>query len=266
MIKVWDDDLLRHQSAGSRHAGAGKSRLADLVAGLRRRSRASVVPSQPAAPQSVGGGLSERLAERRNHGPRYARARGWQAWSPDAIDALRARARAGGGGRNDIPRLPEADGCPYELRVLHRPGNPDAGAESRWYRTDLATLRAFNVGRALLTDPDLGLGLAILRDGCLVYEWTEHPGGIRNLDLGAHRRRGCTGHVSQDAFDGLTRVYDHYCAVGYREGGECSRLCADSCPGDHGDLLAAMLRAEAAVLGRDQDSQSLDSEDSGVRP
>lgn len=222
-MKAWDDETLERLRVQ-------RPRTPNSLRDITERSIAS---------------LRSRLAANTNRGMRHTPPGHWGSWSPEAIAAVR-----GGGGNGRRNDLPEAKGCPYELRVLYRPGQPDAGGESRWYTSDIVALRAFGAARALLTDPELGLGLALLHDGCLVYEWTEPSGSEwRDLDVGAHRRRGCPGHEGGDVFDRLARLHDHYSALGYRPGGECLRgVCAAGCPGNHGDLYAAMIRAEAAEI------------------
>lgn len=248
-MKVWDYDLPERVVHQPRR-GSGKSILATIRG--RGRSKGSsdesiVVRTTKRSLDDViqSAGLRDRLeAGRAGRGMRVSPGRPWHGWSPEALDAVSALRAGGGDGR-----LPESDGHPYELRVLHQPGRSDGPAESRWYNDDRLALQAFTTARSLLADPELGLGLAVVRNGCLVYEWTEVAASDwRDLDVAAHRRRGCPGHVGSDAFDHLARVYDRFCALGYRESGRCNRSCIDGCPGIHGDLLAAMMRAEAAEI------------------
>lgn len=245
MIKPWNYDLVEPHARKTPRSSGDKSLLARCLGLVRRQREPTAVASRRSrtVAEPFEGSLRERLEQARAaRSMNYAPAR---AWSPKALKTVRAV--MSGGGEQD--RLPEARDHPYELRVLHTPGQSAGGAESRWYRDDKLALAAFQTARSLLADPELGLGLAMVRDGCLVYEWTESADSDRrDLDVAAHLRRGCRGHAEDDVFDRLARLYDHYCALGYREGGQCSLACVSSCPGEHGNLLLAMLRAEANEL------------------
>ena len=265
-MKAWDYDQPARRAGDAPRPSSVRALLSSFLGlALRGRAEPKITASETprtAAP-SFQGSLSQRLAAAdAARGMRYTPpGRTRSEWSDDAIAAIRERVRnqkVEAGGEGGRPILPESEGRSYELQELLRPGHPEAGAESRWYKSDLVALRAFNTARALLSDPEMGLGLAVMRHDCLVYEWTEVPGSDwRNFDASPHSRRECQNeHHDPDVFDRLGRLYDRYCALGYREGGTCSRLCANTCPGAHGDLLAAMMRAEAAELSGVGDDES----------